>query len=528
MTDPDALFDPLLTVDISRFELRPLYLGVFFGAFGIDTRTKFQVISSTFEVARELLAPLMVKAAIDILPRLQDLVDREPRTRIVFAGRDSFSLGYVVSALAPRFSTGFCRSLYLTRTIVDEALADLEQQGRSFAEIETFRKRRSGAPRLDAWRQLHDYLRASELHLESAPGPVVIVDTGYKGSIQEMLAAMYPAVHFTGHYVFYSAAPDDPHPGTKHGHVFDAGTGPAAGGRALRGDLPSDPSLTFAHHEAIVAVEELLQGSQLSPTAMDPTGRPRLRRARRTDDPYEGLNPMLIGAEFTEPVFREAVLAFNVFAVSRLARRVAAHVDPSVAGWYRAAVVSPWYQDLAVRVDRLRDDLREWISRDSGRATNPVLRRMLDSFVHRSDRHLIRALDQQIREWPVERQAQVWAAFDRCSTIEAKSRFAPDKAGDDQVEVPPVLLRRNRAVAILLAAAPRLTTAEAHRLAIALTDDPEAARLAGATLADGSMPLDAYLEAYRARASELPESEIRVVSRLAVVVAQDLARHHDI
>lgn len=526
MTNPDSLFDPLLTVDISRFELRPLYLGVFFGAFGIDTRTKFEIISATFDVGRDLLAPLMVKAAIDILPHLRDLVDRDPRTRVVFAGRDSFSLGYVVSAIDPQFSASFCRSLYLTRTIMDEALADLERQGRSFAAIETFRKRRPGAPSGVAWRELHEYLQASDLRLESVPGPVVIVDTGYKGSIQEMLAAAYPDVSFTGHYVFYSAAPDDPHPGTKRGHVFDAGAGPAAGGRALRGDLPRDLSLTFAHHEAIVAVEELLQGSQLSPTAMDPTGRPRLRRARRTDEPYEGLNPVLIGEEFTDPAFREGVLAFNVFAVSRLARRIAAHVDLSEKGWYRTAIESPWYRELSAGVDRLRDNLRVWISRDPGGAMHPTLRRLLDSFVHRSDRHLIRALDQQIHEWPLQRQAQIWAAFDRCPTVEAKSRFTPDDAGDERIEVPPVLLHRNRAVTALQATAPGLTAAEAHRLAITLTDDPEAAGLAGATLASGSIPVDAYIEAYRARAEEVLESDVRAVSRLAVVVAQDLAGRH--
>ncbi|MFF0723064.1 hypothetical protein [Micromonospora sp. NPDC003816] len=523
MTDPDSLFDPLLTVDISRFEVQPLFLGVFFGAFGIDTRAKLGVISATFDVGRDLLAPLMVKAAIDILPYLQDTVNRDPRTRIIFAGRDSFSLGYVVSAIDPHFSAAHCRSLYLTRAIVDDALADLERQGQSFAEIETFRKRRPGTPSSRAWQRLQGYLQDSDLQVESAPGPVVIVDTGYKGSIQEMLAALHPGVRFTGHYVFYSAALDDPHPGTKRGHVFDAGTGPARGGHALRGDLPLDPSLTFAHHEAIVAVEELLQGSQLSPTAMDPTGRPRLRRARRTSSPYEGLNPALIGEEFTDPVFREGVLAFNVFAVSRLARRIASHVDLSAKGWYQTASASAWYHELAVQVERLRDNLRLWISRDPGGTMDPVLRRMLDGFVHRSDRHLIRKLDEQICEMPPERQAQIWAAFDRCSTIEAKSRFAVDDAGDEHIELPPVLLQRDRAVTTLQAGAPGLTTGEAHRIAIALADDANAVELAGATLAKASLSVDAYLDAYHARADEVLDSDIRVVSRLALIVARDLA-----
>ncbi|MBO4165064.1 hypothetical protein [Micromonospora antibiotica] len=521
---PDApLFDPLLTVDLSHFELRPLHLGILFGAFGIDTRAKFHIISSTFEVGRDLLAPLMVKAAVDILPHLQSLVQRDRRTRIVFAGRDSFGLGYVISAIDPGFSADHCRSLYLTRTIVDAALTDLERQGRSFAEIELFRKRGTGAPDERAWRHLRDYLEASDLRLETAPGPVVIVDTGYKGSIQEMLAAAYPDVPFTGHYVFYSAAPGDPHGSSKRGHIFDAGTGPARGGRALRDELPHDPSLTFAHHEAIVAVEELLQGSQLSPTAIDPTGRPRLRRARRTGEPYEGLNPVLIGEEFTDPILREGVLAFNVLAVSRLARRVAVHIDPSVDGWHRTAAASVWYQELTRQVERLRDNLRGWISRDARGEAHPVLRRMLDSFVHRGDRHLVRALDERIREWPVERQAQIWVAFDRCPTLAAKSAFRPDGVRVDTVEIPPVLVRRDRAVAALRSAAPAITVAQAHRVARALTDDLEAARQAGVTLADTRLPVDVYLDAYHAHAEKLLESDLRAVSRLPLLVTRHLA-----
>jgi hypothetical protein len=35
----DRLYNPLLTIDPALFGLRPLYLGVLFGAFGIETRS---------------------------------------------------------------------------------------------------------------------------------------------------------------------------------------------------------------------------------------------------------------------------------------------------------------------------------------------------------------------------------------------------------------------------------------------------------------------------------------------------------
>ncbi|WP_146017599.1 hypothetical protein [Verrucosispora sp. ts21] len=529
----DRLFNPLLTVDIFRFELPALHLGIFLRAFGIDTKSKFEVVAATFEVARELLAPLIIKASLDILPHLQRLVQHDPRTRIIFAGRDSFSLGYVVSTIDRPFSEKYCRSLYLTRAIVDAAISDLEAQGHSFVEIETFRKRAAGPARPAAWQELHDYLEASDLRLDDASGPVVIVDTGYKGSIQAMLAAMYPQVSFVGHYVFFSQSPDDPYPATKRGHLFDAGTGLAAGGRALRGPLPNDPELTFAHHEAIVAVEELLQGSQLSPSAMDPTGRPRLRRARRSEDPYEGLNPVCIAEEFTDPVMREAVLSFNVLAVSRLAARLATHVNPTAERWHPAAVESPWYQELSRRVETLRDQLRAWIAGSPADAVHPVLLRMLDSFVHRSDSKVVKAFSEQIRDLPIDRQAQAWAAFNACATDDAKARFTPPDIArtppapeTNFAAVPPVLRRRAEAINGLLTAAPRLTLHEAHRVAMVLTDDPDAVRLAGATLAAASVSVDVYLDDYRTLFAAATEAQLRAVARLPMLVAAQLDERH--
>lgn len=83
-----------------------------------------------------------------------------------------------------------------------------------------------------------------------------------------------------------------------------------------------------------MAVEELLQGSHLSPSRLDPAGRPRTVRARWNDDAHEGLNPVQIRAEYHEPVFREAVLMFNVLAVSHAAAEVAARVNLRDEQWY--------------------------------------------------------------------------------------------------------------------------------------------------------------------------------------------------
>src|SRR5712691_2650412 len=176
-------------IDFGHFGIRPLFLGIFFGAFHIDTPQKVTTLAGTYDLAHQYLAPFMVKNAIDMLPDLVDATTRNPNTRIIFLGRDAFSLGFITYILHPQFHEKFCRDLYLSRSIVDAALRELEQDGRSFAAVQAFRK----SPRPDscagpAWQALTRYFEEKDVYPDRDDAEIILIDTGYKGSIQEMLA----------------------------------------------------------------------------------------------------------------------------------------------------------------------------------------------------------------------------------------------------------------------------------------------------------------------------------------------------
>ncbi|QMU69976.1 hypothetical protein [Streptacidiphilus sp. P02-A3a] len=535
LTDDDRLFNPLLTISSADFGLRPLFLGIFFGAFGIETRSAAESLLATYRCAKHYLAPLMVKAAVDMLPSLRAAVEADERTRIIFAGRDSFSLGNVISVIDPEFFGGHCHNLYLTRALVDAAVAGMEESGTDVRHIGPYRKRAPGPARHAAWDELRRYLTLSGIDLDSSRGKVLVVDTGYKGSIQEMLAVLYPHVVFQGHYVFHAGSDSDPHPGSKRGYVLDVPAGPGTTGTAVRGALPERHELTFTHHEAIVAVEELLQGSHLSPSRLEPTGRPRTVRARWDDDAHEGLNPFLIRGDYCDPVRREAVLAFNVIAVTHVAKEIAVRIDPQDPAWYGQAVRQEWYRELETGLLRLRAQLRAWISRTPDAESDEVLTGMLDSFVHRADRRVVNRLGAALsgtRATAAQLQ-WAWQIYDRHRTQEAREKFVDNiTAGADQLTVAlpvvpgdaaPMLRIRERSVAVLLKTMPSLPRGDADRLSRALGDNLAALELAAGTLAATGAGADWYLDAFREQAAVLLSSDIKVVASLPLLAARDLA-----
>ncbi|ADP82057.1 hypothetical protein [Pseudofrankia inefficax] len=187
---------------------------------------------------------------------------------------------------------------------------------------------------------------------------------------------------------------------------------------ALRGSLPDDPELTFAHHEAIVALEEMMQGSHLSPAGLSPTGQPLTLRYRRSPRPTEGLNPALISPEYADLYLREGVLSLNVIAVSHVAVALAPSVETGPRLWFREAQHEDWYGELVAGATALRDQVRAWVVRAN---PDPELGRLLDSFVHRLDKDLViqLAATMETTVRPEERPA-VWSYFDRQRSLEEK------------------------------------------------------------------------------------------------------------
>ncbi|MEU4712032.1 hypothetical protein AB0G00_36980 [Nocardia salmonicida] len=321
--------------------------------------------------------------AVDMLPEIVAATTADPGATVVFQGRDGFAFGHVVAAFAPEFYAARCVPLYLSRRLVDSALRDLENHTNAvFPGIERYRRRLvDSGDSGGAWNQLTAYFLANGVPI-GAPGSVVhLVDTGLKGSIQEMLAAAYPQTTFVGHLAFHAATTADPHPGSKRGYVLHLDSANQNDGDAIRGPVPTDPKLTFLHRTAILAVESLIQGSHCSPVGFLPDGRPRAPRARHDPHPLAHIDLSLIRAPYDDPTLREGLRSILNLAISRYSSMFA---DRAAAASDRSGSVrdSAWYADIVRGSDEFVHQTRAWIGREQD--CDPRLRTLLDALVPRT------------------------------------------------------------------------------------------------------------------------------------------------
>ncbi|MGW5188706.1 hypothetical protein ACWEOO_05595 [Kribbella sp. NPDC004138] len=229
---------------------------------------------------------------------------------------------------------------------------------------------RGTAPRADppnavgGYQMLTDYLRGERVTVGQPGSRVALVDTSFKGSAQELLAAVYPETEFVGRYAFHGESPDDPHPGSKKGYEVHDATGPVQSGQ------------------------------------------------RHDPDPLKGLSRARLAPRLRDPRVREGVKVMNLKAVADLARDAAVLRD--AGGNYR--------RGLEDGAGRYRGELRAWIE---GRATDPRPAEFLDSFVYRADNRQVQALQRTLDRAQVpehDRQA-IWAAYERCGSDGDKQVF---------------------------------------------------------------------------------------------------------
>ncbi len=207
-------------------------------------------LRDAYLVAYEFPAPLMVRVADDMLADLRDDVAARKVDRVVALGRDGHHLALAMGRLDGEFFRRHGSNLVLSRLLVENALQDLERhQGLTFPQLHAFR---GAAPRVNpadtigGLRVLTDYLHDEHVPVGRPGSRVALVDTSFKGSVQELLAAVYPETEFLGRYAFYGESPDDPHPGSKKGYEVHLAASETQQGRALD-VLPADESKTFGH-----------------------------------------------------------------------------------------------------------------------------------------------------------------------------------------------------------------------------------------------------------------------------------------
>ncbi len=379
---------------------------------GITDPAQRQALADTYDVARDSTAPIVVDVAARMHDDLTALVAADPSHRVVFLGRDGHSLALASRALDPEFFDGHASEVVLSRAVVEAALRDVERNdpARDLSAIDDYRLRKKVAEEdvPGAFDRLTDYLDAAGVPV-LREGGISLVDTSYKGTVQEMLTAAYPDPEFRGHYAFHGQSPGDPHPDAKKGYLVDLG--PEDGGGRPLTELPGDPGRTFAHQDAIGVVEETLHGTMSSPRRIDEHG-PVQQPQRFEPDPLSGLNPVVVAEPFTDPAVREGAKAVSLRAVVDVAEEAAA----------RRAGGGPWREELAASAERGRDRVRSWVAGDPD--TDPRLREVLDSLVRRGDKGAVTVVESAVRDLGPEERRRVWTEFAALPTIRERVEFA--------------------------------------------------------------------------------------------------------
>ncbi|GAA1132266.1 hypothetical protein GCM10009630_32790 [Kribbella jejuensis] len=381
---------------------------------GLTDPAALATLRDAYLVTYEFPAPLMVRVADDMLADLRADVGSRRTDRILGLGRDGHHLAFAMGMLDHDFIRRNCSNLVVSRALVENAVQDLENHQRmSFPQIDGFRRvasRVNPADTVGGFHVLSEYLQLRGVPVGRPGSRVTVFDTSFKGTVQELLSAVYPETTFTGRYAFHGASPYDPHPGSKKGYEVHLSATEGRGGLPLY-ELPADVSKTFAHQLALNSVEELLDGPMSSPVRIGAAG-PEQTGQRHRPALLDGLSRGRISPRLQDPAVREGVKVMNLHAVADLAGDVARVRD--AGGNYRA-----WLDDWA---QRYRMEVRAWIS---GGSTNPRLAEFLDSFVHRADKRQVDLLQKTLDRAQVPEAAResIWAAYEQCGSDGDKKVF---------------------------------------------------------------------------------------------------------
>ena len=373
-------------------------------AYGLTSKADRDAVERAYNAFRAHHAQFVTSIARDMLKDLRRDVARDPKTRIVFLGRDGYSLAVATRTLDPEFFAKHCHDAVLSRAVAESAVQDLERNGgQEFAQVAGYRENTASVSDADvagSYQRLTRYLRESGVPVGVPGSNVTLVDSCLKGTVQELLAASYPQTTFTGRYMFYDGIASDPHPGSKFGYALHRDDGIGGG----MSELPKDPALTFGSLQAIRTIENSLQGPLSSPKKLTDQG-PEQRRLMDEPDRTWGCNPILIDPPYTNPAVREATKV----AALRAVLDVAADVRDG------APLDTPAVQQ------QFTMQVRAWLTHDNA-ALDPELKVMLDSFVHRDDHRMVRQLDGLLESsgQTPEISQQVWQSFDVAGTLQEK------------------------------------------------------------------------------------------------------------
>ncbi|MGX1806327.1 zeta toxin family protein [Nocardia sp. NPDC055321] len=383
---------------------------------GITDPEQRQALQDVFEASRDNAAPFIVKVASDMLTNLMAAAALNPDLRVVFLGRDGHSLAMAMSQLDPAFVAQHGHEVTLSRALVETAVQDLEKnEGLDVSDVDGFRntKGKVDPDSVDgAFVRLTEYFERLGIPMGVPGSDVALVDTSYKGTVQELLNAIYPETNFQGHFMFYAASPVDPHPDNKLGYALDLDVENGNDGYPVK-EMPADPARTFQQQDALGSIEEVFHGPLGSPKSIGPDGLPSQELQRHESDPLVGLNPETVSDRFSDPLLREAAKRVALLPVAQIAHDIATQ---------RAAGVDV-DADLQARYDNYVDQVRAWVEGDP--SVNPKFAEVMDSFVRRADKSEVRSLADLIDQAGLnpDEARQVWRDYADNTTLADKKAF---------------------------------------------------------------------------------------------------------
>ncbi|MFF4582142.1 hypothetical protein [Streptomyces sp. NPDC001389] len=374
-------------------------------------------MAESYDVFRRFHGPFITSVAAQMLPDLR--ADAEQGRVVVFLGRDGHSFAAATRALAPDFFAQSCREVVLSRVVAEAALQDLERnRGAVFPEVDGFRGTRGRVAEADihgSYRQLTAYLRGAGVPVGRDGSRVTVVDSSFKGTVQELLSAAYPSTDFQGRYAFLGLAPDDPRPDRKSGYVVHLRAEQTGEGKGFPfDDLHPDSAWTFASKDPINVIEDSLNGPLDTPVGIA-GGVPRQRSQRDDPETVRGFNPLLMPERFREPMTREAIKAAALLAVyDAAAERSSSQASPDWAAVH-----------MRERVEFV-SAVRQWAERST--EVDPHLKTVLDSIVHRIDHPVYSKLQDHLAEKavPDEQAARLWARMEQFPDRASRAAFVQD------------------------------------------------------------------------------------------------------
>ncbi|WP_433022971.1 hypothetical protein [Kribbella sp. CA-294648] len=355
-----------------------------------------------------------MRIADDMLADLREDVGSRRTDRIVALGRDGHGLAIAMRRLDGPFVRRHLSNIVLSRALVENALQDLEHhQGLQFPEVQGYRRvasRVDPADTIGGFRVLSDYLQANQIPVGRPGSRVTLFDTSFKGTVQELLSAVYPETTFNGRYAFLGESPHDPHPGSKKGYELHLRPEETRQGRPFY-VLPVEETKTFAHQLAINSIEEQFDGPMTSPVRINADG-PAQTGQRNAPELLAGLSRGRVSPRLQDPRVREGIKVVNLLALADRAQDAASARDAGRD--YR-----PQLEHDALQY---RAEVRAWIS---GGDTDPRLQEFLDSFVRRGDKQHVELLQRTLDHARVSPGdgAAIWAAYDRCCNDDDKRVF---------------------------------------------------------------------------------------------------------